>query len=253
MTELVFLNRLIVSWFLLAVGVGILLAFFTAPYGRHARRGWGPALGNRLGWIIMEAPAPLVFFACFIIGEYNHTLTAWAFFLMWEAHYVPRSFIYPLGLRTNGKRIPLLIVGMGLVFNGFNGYMNGRYLFTFSGGYPDAWLADPRFLVGLALFVVGYVVNRRADGTLHRLSSRSKSGYAIPYGGLYRWISCPNYLGEVVQWFGWALATWSWVGLAFALWTAANLVPRAHSHHRWYREQFPDYPPQRKALLPGLW
>jgi protein-S-isoprenylcysteine O-methyltransferase Ste14 len=70
---------------------------------------------------------------------------------------------------------------------------------------------------------------------------------------LYRWISCPNYLGEIVEWSGWALATWSLPGLAFAVWTAANLAPRAHSHHLWYREHFEDYPPQRKALLPGLW
>ena len=41
-------------------------------------------------------------------------------------------------------------------------------------------------------------------------------------------------------------------GLAFALFTACNLVPRAVSNHRWYLRQFPDYPPQRRVLLPGL-
>jgi hypothetical protein len=39
----------------------------------------------------------------------------------------------------------------------------------------------------------------------------------------------------------------------FAVWTAANLAPRAHSHHRWYRDNFVDYPLERKALLPRLW
>jgi hypothetical protein len=34
--------------------------------------------------------------------------------------------------------------------------------------------------------------------------------------------------------------------------TAANLVPRALSHHRWYQANFPDYPHERRALLPGL-
>jgi len=27
-------------------------------------------------------------------------------------------------------------------------------------------------------------------------------------------------------------------------------VPRAIHHHRWYRRQFPDYPPSRRAILP---
>jgi 3-oxo-5-alpha-steroid 4-dehydrogenase 1 len=39
-------------------------------------------------------------------------------------------------------------------------------------------------------------------------------------------------------------------GLAFAVWTAANLIPRALAYHRWYRQEFYDYPPQRKAILP---
>jgi hypothetical protein len=65
-------------------------------------------------------------------------------------------------------------------------------------------------------------------------------------------VSAPNYLGEIVEWSGWALATWSLAGLAFALYTTANLAPRALANHRWYRQQFPGYPPERRALLPHL-
>jgi protein-S-isoprenylcysteine O-methyltransferase Ste14 len=82
-------------------------------------------------------------------------------------------------------------------------------------------------------------MRREADGA-----------YVVPRGILFRRVSCPNYLGELIQWCGWAVATWSLAGLTFAVWTAANLVPRAHAHHRWYRERFPDYPPERRALLP---
>jgi 3-oxo-5-alpha-steroid 4-dehydrogenase 1 len=56
-----------------------------------------------------------------------------------------------------------------------------------------------------------------------------------------------------VEWAGWALASWSVGGLAFALYTFANLAPRAVAHHAWYREQFPDYPKARKALVPFLY
>ena len=66
-------------------------------------------------------------------------------------------------------------------------------------------------------------------------------------------MSCPNYLGELVEWAAWALLTGSLAGLSFFCFSAANLVPRARSHHRWYQSRFPDYPAQRKALLPGLW
>ena len=46
--------------------------------------------------------------------------------------------------------------------------------------------------------------------------------------------------------------TWSLAGLAFALFTACNLAPRAIANHRWYRQQFPDYPPRRRILVPGI-
>lgn len=52
-------------------------------------------------------------------------------------------------------------------------------------------------------------------------------------------------------------ARWGWVvmelpALAFALWTAANLIPRALWRHRWYRQTFSDYPPSRRAVIPGV-
>ena len=42
-------------------------------------------------------------------------------------------------------------------------------------------------------------------------------------------------------------------GLAFAVYTFANLAPRAIDHHTWYRQRFSDYPPERRALIPYLW
>ena len=118
------------------------------------------------------------------------------------------------------------------------------------GDYTPSWLADPRFLAGVALFLAGYALNLSADRTLRGLRAPGETGYKIPQGGAYRWVSCPNYLGEILEWLGWALATWSLAGLAFAVYTIANLAPRAMANHRWYRDRFPDYPPQRRALIP---
>jgi len=253
LNELTFFNGLIIGWFVLAAVVFLSLLFFAAPYGRYVRRGWGFAVNNKLGWVIMEAAAPLAFAVCFFIGGNANTITMLVFLFLWEAHYLHRAFIYPFSLRRHRLGMPLLVVSFGFLFNMVNGYLNGRYIFAFSDGYSNQWLSDPRFIVGVALFIVGFIINRQADNVLRNLSQSADSGYKIPYGGLYRWISCPNYFGEVIIWLGWAVATWSLPGLAFAVWTAANLVPRARSHHAWYRQHFPDYPPKRRALLPGIW
>lgn len=253
MSEQEFYDILLASWFVLALAIFITLFFLVAPYGRHSRRGWGPALDNRLGWIIMETVSPLVFAACFILGSNVVTITEVVFLGLWEAHYIHRAFVYPFSLSSIDKRMPVVVISIGIVFNAVNAYLNGRYIFTFSAGYANQWLADPRFVTGVVLFIVGFVVNRQADNTLRNLREPGDSDYKIPYGGLYRWVSCPNYLGEILTWIGWAIATWSLPGLSFALWTVANLAPRARAHHVWYRANFPDYPLQRKALVPGLW
>jgi len=253
MNELEFFNILLISWFALALVIFITLFFLVAPYGRHSRSGWGPALDNRLGWIIMEVASPLVFAVCFILGSNTVTITEVVFLGLWEAHYIHRAFIYPFSLSSGDKRMPVTVISLGVLFNAVNAYLNGRYIFTFSAGYANQWLADPRFIVGLGLFLIGFVINRQADQTLRNLRKPGESGYKVPYGGLYRWISCPNYLGEILTWVGWAVATWSLPGLSFAVWTIANLAPRARAHHAWYRAHFPDYPVQRKALVPGVW
>ena len=253
MNEQTIFNNLVLSWFILAAVIFISLFFFSAPYGRHTRSDWGPTVSSKKGWIIMEAAAPLVFAACFLLGSNQVTVTTLVFLGLWEAHYIHRAYIYPFSLRIRTKQMPISVIALAFIFNTVNGYLNGRYLFTLSDGYTIEWLVDVRFITGLIIFITGFVINRRADLALRNLRQPGESDYKIPYSEMYRWISCPNYLGEILIWVGWAIATWSLPGLAFAVWTIANLVPRARSHHIWYKEHFPDYPSGRKALVPGLW
>jgi protein-S-isoprenylcysteine O-methyltransferase Ste14 len=236
----------------LAVPVFLLLFFVRAPYGRHIRDGWGPLLENRLGWFIMESPAVLVF-GLIVLLYARLNVTVVILFLLWELHYVHRDLIYPWTLKK-GKKMPWSIVLMAVVFNTTNGYLNGWSIASQAGKYSDAWLLSPQFLLGVLVFFAGMALNKISDRQLSHLSkAKGENGaYQIPYGLAYRWVSCPNYLGEIIQWTGWAIATWSLAGWVFAIWTMANLVPRAVTHHRWYRENFADYPPERRALIPFL-
>ena len=233
-----------------AAAVFVTLFFVTAPYGRHTRKGWGPRINARVGWVVMESPSVVLFFLWFVFGHGFQGGVVWVFVALWEAHYIHRTYLFPFRMRGKGKQMPLFIPLSAIVFNLYNSYLNGRYLGAYGGQYTAAWLTDPRFLIGVALFVAGLGINLHADKVLFSLRKPGETGYKIPRGGLYRWISCPNYFGELVEWAGWAVATWSLPGLVFAVWTAANLVPRALSHHRWYHGQFEDYPAERKAVIP---
>lgn len=236
-----------------AVAVFVSLQFVAAPYGRHARAGWGPVVPSRWGWVVMEAVAAVALLYFFFRQQPDTTPTLWVFLILWEVHYINRSFVYPFRMRTQGKSNPLAVVLMAMAFNTWNGYLNGHWLGIHAEQYTSEWMRQPNFIAGLALFVAGFAINVHSDEILLRLRRGANTGYSIPRGGLFRYVSCPNYFGELIEWCGWALMTWSPAGLVFALWTAANLVPRARSHHQWYREQFADYPPERKAIIPFLY
>lgn len=238
---------------LMALGALILVAllFIDAPYGRHLRPGWGPTLPNRVGWILMESPTLVVFLPIYFSGDHARELVPLVLLGLWLCHYVHRTLIYPFRLSSQGKRVPLLIAFLGFLFNTVNAYLIARCLSHF-GAYENEWLKDPRFVGGVMLFALGYFINRSADRTLLRLRKEGDGAYKIPRGGLYELISCPNYFGEILQWGGFCVATWSLPALAFAWYSAANLAPRALSHHRHYRHEFSDYPKSRKALIPFL-
>lgn len=240
------------AWAGIAVAVAVLLLFVTAPYGRHVRGGWGPTLPSTAGWILMELPAVLGFLAFFAAGSRTGDPVNLVFVGLWMLHYGQRTFVFPFLRRGGARPMPLSIVGLGMVFNLANAWFQSRWLNTLGPGYELSWLTDPRFLVGAALFLVGFGLNVSSDAILRNLRAPGETGYRIPEGGMFRWVSSPNYLGEILEWIGWAVATWSIPGALFALWTACNLGPRALANHRWYLETFPDYPPDRKALLPGL-
>jgi protein-S-isoprenylcysteine O-methyltransferase Ste14 len=248
------IQALIYIEILAAAVVFVVLFFISAPYGRHVRKGWGPVVGARYAWMIMEFPAFFII-AALVCTHLKQAGWFGVFFLgMWEVHYAYRVFVYPFLLSTPKKPFPLLLVLFALGFNTINGLVNGGSLIDMGVSYAKHdWILDPRFLAGIALFASGFVIHVRSDALLRRLRKTGKQEYLVPDTGLFGAVTNPNYLGEIVEWTGWAIATWSLAGFAFMLFTMANLIPRAFSNHRWYRNEFPSYPTKRRILIPFVW
>ncbi len=240
--------------FIFAVSILVFLAliFISAPYGRFTRKGWGLRINPMLAWFIMELPAVIVIFLCYVIGNRQGNFVANIFLIIWMLHYVQRTFIYPFFQRNTKNTFPVLLIVFSILFNGLNGYLNGRYLFYFSAPYSLSWLHDPRFIIGTVMFLTGYIINLNSDHILRNLRDPGEEDYKIPFGGFFRYISSPNYFGEMIEWIGWAILTWSLAGAAFAVFTIANLAPRAISNHKWYLKNFPEYPKKRKSIIPFI-
>ncbi|XP_032881752.1 3-oxo-5-alpha-steroid 4-dehydrogenase 2-like [Amblyraja radiata] len=203
----------------------------------------------KVGWFVMELPSFLIpVLLLYLSGSLDSTGKKLLLFLFC-GHYFHRTFIY--GNRIKGNPMPFKIVISAFIFCAFNGYLQG-YSLIYCTHYDDDWTSEIRFISGVLLFLMGLTINIHSDYILLCLRKSNENIYFIPQGGFFEYVSGANYFGEIVEWFGYALATCTFPAFLFAIFTAINLGFRAHQHHRYYLQKFDDYPKSRKSLIPFI-
>ncbi|MFI5394029.1 MAG: DUF1295 domain-containing protein [Candidatus Binatia bacterium] len=255
MNTLSFFHGFLIAMTLMAAAVFCALFFVDAGYGQYVDRRWGRAVTSKAGWMIMEVPVVVLFAVYWLASTRTFEPTPLVFFLLFNLHYLQRTFVFPFLMRGDDK-MPWSIILFGIIFNTANAYMQGAWIFFLSPAnlYTPAWLKTPQFLIGVAIFLAGFVLNLHSDHIIRNLRQPGDTAFHIPRGGMFEYVTAANYFGELTQWIGWAVLTLSWPGLVFALWTFANLGPRAHRHHNWYIEKFGTaYPKERKRMIPCVY
>ena len=195
-------------WITVAVITFLVLVIFKikTPYGRHSNANWGVLISNKWVWFIMELPAFLIMPVITIMGPTEKNELTYLLILLWVIHYFNRTFIFPFKLRTKNKKMPLLIVVSAILFNSVNGFLNGYFL-----GYLNTEISSVislNVVIGLIVFFTGMYINKAADKHLISLRTSNES-YQIPYGGLFKYISCPNHFGEAVEWIGFMIIAYN--------------------------------------------
>jgi len=246
-------NWLAYAMFITAFSTFLSLVFVvSAPYGRYFQEGkaYGKLINGKIAWFIQEFPAFLIP----VVGLAYHyselPLANKIILALFITHYIHRVFVFSFKLK--GKPTPFGIMLMAFAFCVYNGTMISSYLINVT-KYDDSWLYDPRFIFGIILFFTGMTINIKSDYHLLSLRKPGETSYKIPTGFMFEYVSGANFFGEIVEWFGFAIASWSIVGFAFAIFTFSNIAPRGAAHHRWYHAKFEDYPKSRKAVIPFVW
>lgn len=114
-------------------------------------------------------------------------------------------------------------------------------------------VADSLLLDRNSFIFAGMGINWHSDSVIRHLRAPGDTRYYLPQRGMYRYVTSANYLGEIVEWVGWAILTWSLSGCIFAWWTVANLVPRADAIWHRYREEFGTQVGSKKRIFPFLY
>lgn len=240
----------------IAVIVFICLYFVDAGYGKFYNKKWGPAIGNRIGWVVMEAPVFVAMLCLWYFSDRRDDIVRLTMLLIFETHYLHRSFIFPLLIRGNG-RMPLSIILMGMLFNTLNALMQGGWLFFISPAdkYTTDWLVDWRFITGVIVFFAGMFINIHSDSIIRNLRKPGDNAHYLPKGGMFHYVTSANYFGELLEWTGFAILTWSLSALVFVIWTFANLGPRAARIYTRYKDEFAEEFDARrlKRIIPFIY
>ncbi|OHS95397.1 3-oxo-5-alpha-steroid 4-dehydrogenase family protein [Tritrichomonas foetus] len=240
----------------IAVFVFSALFFIGAGYGKFQSKSflWGITIPNKIAWVLMESPAFLVFFSFWLFApkdrKYNAQLIAC--FIPFATHYFQRSFIFPLLMKGRGK-MPILVVLMGVTFNIVNGVLQGNWIFHLSPhNYYNNLFKETHFYLGLVIFIFGMAVNIHSDHVIRTLRKPGDNNHYLPQKGFYKYVTSANYLGELIEWTGYAIVTWSYSGILFVIWTTANLVPRAFSIYNLYVKEFGSQVLLKKRIVPFI-
>lgn len=206
----------------------------TSPYGRYNQGSEirSPLMqllascnvNAKLAWVLQESPTLVAAGLSWYFGSEACTRSPCncAVLLCFVVHYVNRSFIYPLRMKGS-KPFPLPVMMMAMMFCALNGYIQCRSLTRYL-LVPMNWMT----CLGIATWLLGLYINVDADHRLRTLRKPGESGYKIPHGGMFDYISGANFFGEILEWTGFAIAMGGALpGITFAFCTACNIGPRA--------------------------
>lgn len=249
-----YFNLLLILMAAIAAIVFVTLYFVEAGYGMLFDKKWGNPIPNKIAWICMEAPVFLVMLLLWSRSERQFETVPLLFFLFFELHYFQRAFIFPLLIKGKSK-MPAGIMAMGIVFNLLNSYIQGTWIFYLApeNMYTIEWLATPQFIIGTLLFFGGMFINWQSDYIVRHLRQPGDTKHYLPKGGMFNYVTSANYFGELVEWCGFAILTWSASGALFAWWTFANLVPRANTIWHKYKTMFGKEVGKRKRVIPFIY
>jgi len=237
---------------MIAMGVVVFISlyFVNAGYGMFLNNRWGKTINNKLAWFLMEFPIFLAMIIIWLASPHRFDIVPMVFLLIFEIHYFQRSIIFPWMLKGKSQ-MSLAVMFMGIAFNILNAMMQGYWIFfesynsnyhVFGLSYSDIeWLWSPHFIIGTCIFLFGFYVNLRSDYIIRHLrKDENDTKHYLPSGFLFEYVTSANYLGELLEWLGFAILTWSLSGLVFFWWTFANLVPRAHNIYKRYQAEYPE-------------
>jgi steroid 5-alpha-reductase/3-oxo-5-alpha-steroid 4-dehydrogenase 1 len=233
----------------ISIAMLVFVIFYQIPYGKSYTKGQARLkveLRDRVSVIGVNLPGLIVFAYAQLYYPNGRLLDIPS--LLFIGHYVHRALVYPWFRKPQSKVWPLESFLYYLVSNFMLATIAARGV-IFGGVRPPIIVQLP-LAAGFIACAVGAGLH---DYKLCALRKAGDTGYQVPHGLLFKWLSGPNYALELVQWAlylpflptGFLMAT-------FAIWLMANITGRAEAVHDAYTKKLfkNKYPEDRCPYIP---
>ncbi len=226
------------------------LAFGYSKFADRTRRF---AVPSRIGMLIIYAPAAVAGLLCHIALDGPWTVWHGVTLGTVALHFVRRCLEVLFVHRYSG----VTHLGSALLISSLYASVSALLAWIGAAEVDPALLASPDFapawIAGLALWIAGSATNIGHHLLLARLRRPGETGYVLPRGGLFAYVACPHYLGEIIGWFGLALVFHHAGAVVIAITMTFYLGGRADNTLRWYRARFETLPAGWKRIVPFVY
>ncbi|KAI8050546.1 3-oxo-5-alpha-steroid 4-dehydrogenase-domain-containing protein [Syncephalis plumigaleata] len=222
-------------------------------------------LGPQISWrlvFVVEYFGPIVWHSLFFYlptlfygKQVQHSDVQIAAYYMAMGHYIKRELESVFVHRFSNGTMPL----RNIFKNSFHYHILGGLLIAYgiygpglAVGTASATISPTWYWSCIAVFILAELGNLSAHITLRNLRPPGTRIRRIPYGFGFGLVSCPNYTFELIAWAAFALFTSSWAAWFFFVVSFGQIYLWAVKKHKAYRREFPDYPRNRKALIPFI-
>ncbi|GBG30433.1 3-oxo-5-alpha-steroid 4-dehydrogenase 1 [Hondaea fermentalgiana] len=250
--------NLVLTWAIFVVAVSFAAENWSnTAYGRFGGNAY-IAVNPRLGWFLLEFPVTCTFVYFFFVKGGSQSKEAVPRFMacIMLLHYAYRNFAFPYLIRVHGesKNFSLVPALGGVLVTVTHGYLNAKWFAEYGRHLNQRWLRDPRFWIGLLVYLSGLAMIIWHDKIVRDLRADPNAPrYQIPHGGFFEYVTCAQYFVELWAFAGFAILSWGPNGAFVLAVSMANLVPRAPAITAWYEEKFGDAYPDRNHIFPGIY
>ena len=215
-------------------------------------------LGPQISWrmvFFLEYLGPLLIHQFYLIksvyfDEIELNLVQLLAYAMITFHFLKREYETILVHRFSHSTMPLS-----------NLFKNSAHYWILSGFGIGHFLYSSSFkstksihliYASVVIFIVSELANFRTHLILRDLRPEGSNSRAIPRGFGFNLLSCPNYFFEMLAWFSFSFMTDLPSAWFFSLVATAQMWLWAVKKHQRYLKEFPDYPKNRKPMIPFI-